>query len=170
MFRGEPQESSLRPIKARSPSPRVGERELAAMRSANAGFERRYGMTPASPSSITTGWALELNRYAPDALVFSNLAGHPIHPSNLTRRVWHPALKRAAADLSARSGQAVELSYRWHDLRHTAVSRLVAAGCDVKLAQAVAGHANSAITLDRYSHLTDGRVTEAASRFDPALF
>ena len=37
MFRGEPQESSLRPIKARSPSPRVGERELAAMRSANAG-------------------------------------------------------------------------------------------------------------------------------------
>ncbi|HKB20602.1 MAG TPA: hypothetical protein VKC65_06265 [Gaiellaceae bacterium] len=40
MFRGELQESS-RPVKARSPSP-VGERELAAMRSASAGFEPEF--------------------------------------------------------------------------------------------------------------------------------
>ena len=48
------------------------------------------------------------------------------------------------------------------------VSRLAAAGVDVKLVQAVAGHANPLITLKRYSHLLDARVTEAAARFDPA--
>lgn len=57
--------------------------------------------------------------------------------------------------------------YRIHDLRHTCVSRLVAAGADIKLVQVVAGHANPTITLRRYSHLLDGRVTEAAERFDP---
>ena len=50
----------------------------------------------------------------------------------------------------------------------TCVSRLVAAGADVKLVQAVAGHANPLIALKRYSHLLDARVTEAAERFDPA--
>jgi integrase len=42
------------------------------------------------------------------------------------------------------------------------------AGADVKLVQALAGHKNPLITLQRYSHLTDARVTEAAHRFDPA--
>ena len=50
----------------------------------------------------------------------------------------------------------------------TCVSRLVAAGADIKLVQAVAGHANPLITLKRYSHLLDTPVTEAATRFDPA--
>jgi integrase len=55
-----------------------------------------------------------------------------------------------------------------HDLRHTCVSRLVAAGADVKLVQAVAGHSSPMITLNRYSHLLDARITDAADRFDPA--
>ncbi len=61
-----------------------------------------------------------------------------------------------------------QAGYRFHDLRHTCVSRLVAAGADVKLVQAVAGHASPLITLQRYSHLLDGRVTAAAQRFAPA--
>ena len=76
----------------------------------------------------------------------------------LPARVWGPALQPAGVESEG---------YRFHDLRHTCVSRLVAAGADVKLVQAVAGHANP-ITLKRYSHLLDGRVTEAADRFDPA--
>ena len=58
--------------------------------------------------------------------------------------------------------------YRFHDLRHTAVSRLVTEGADAKLVQTVAGHSKSSLTLDRYTHLTDERVREAAKRFDPA--
>lgn len=103
--------------------------------------------------------AVERGRYAPDELVFATARGTPLHPSNFNRRTWQPALRHA--------GLAAE-GYRFHDLRHTCVSRLVAAGADVKLVQAVAGHANPLITLKRYSHLLDERITEAAARFDPA--
>jgi integrase len=77
----------------------------------------------------------------------------------VNRRIGRPALLHAGL---------AEPGYRFHDLRHTCVSRLVAAGADVKLVQAVAGHASPLITLKRYSHLLDSRITEAASRFDPA--
>ncbi|MDQ3858467.1 MAG: site-specific integrase [Actinomycetota bacterium] len=103
--------------------------------------------------------AVERGRYAPDELVFGSIRGTPLQPSNFRQRVWDPALQ-----LAGLKGE----DYRFHDLRHTCVSRLVAAGADVKLVQAVAGHANPLITLKRYSHLLDARVTEAADRFDPA--
>jgi integrase len=103
--------------------------------------------------------ALERGRYAPDELVFGSMRGTPLQPSNFRQRVWAPALRRAGL---------ADNGYRFHDLRHTCVSRLVAAGADVKLVQAVAGHASPLITLKRYSHLLDARVTEAAERFDPA--
>jgi integrase len=103
--------------------------------------------------------AVERGRYAPEELVFASMRGTPLQPSNFRQRVWDRAL--AAADLD-------DVRYRFHDLRHTCVSRLVAAGADVKLVQAVAGHANPLITLKRYSHLLDSRISEAAERFDPA--
>jgi integrase len=103
--------------------------------------------------------AFERGRYAPEELVFGSMRGTPLQPSNLRQRVWNPALRFAGLE-----GEG----YRLHDLRHTCVSRLVAAGADIKLVQAVAGHANPLITLKRYSHLLDTRVTEAATRFDPA--
>ncbi len=103
--------------------------------------------------------AVERGRYAPDELVFATVRGTPLHESNFNRRVWRPALDHAGI---------AQLGYRFHDLRHTCVSRLVAAGADVKLVQAVAGHASPLITLKRYSHLLDTRISEAADRFDPA--
>jgi integrase len=103
--------------------------------------------------------AVERGLYAPEQLVFASMRGAPLQPSNFRQRVWDPALRLAGLD-----GEG----YRFHDLRHTCVSRLVAAGADIKLVQVVAGHANPLITLKRYSHLLDARVTEAAGRFDPA--
>lgn len=87
------------------------------------------------------------------------MRGTPLQPSNFRQRVWGLALRRAGLE---------DAGYRFHDLRHTCVSRLVGAGADIKLVQAVAGHANPLITLKRYSHLLGSRVTEAADRFDPA--
>jgi integrase len=84
--------------------------------------------------------AVERGRYAPDELVFGSMRGTPLQPSNFRQRVWGPALRLAGLE-----GEG----YRFHDLRHTCVSRLVAAGADVKLVQAVAGHANPLITLNR---------------------
>jgi integrase len=85
-------------------------------------------------------------------------SGGPFNPSNFGSRVWRPALQQAGLG---------DRGYRFHDLRHTAVSRLIAAGADIKLVQTIAGHSSPTITLQRYAHLLDSRVSEAATRFDP---
>ena len=107
--------------------------------------------------------ALEHGRYAPNELIFANQRGTPLQPSNLNRRVWQPALRHARL-----TNDHNKTIYRFHDLRHTCISRLVAAGADIKLVQAIAGHANPLITLQRYSHLNDTRLTEAAHKYDPS--
>lgn len=114
--------------------------------------------------------ALDRGRYAPDELVFACEHGGPMWGSNFNRRVWQPALEKAKLGEYVKDEQGRRRwrgMYRPHDLRHSSVSRLVAAGVDVKLAQAVAGHSNPMITLKRYAHLSDERVSEAALRFDP---
>ena len=45
---------------------------------------------------------------------------------------------------------------RWHDLRHTFVSLLIAQGVNVKAIAAQAGHSSAAFTLDVYGHLMPG--------------
>ncbi len=103
--------------------------------------------------------ALDRGRYGPGELVFGTVRGTPLNTSNVHARVWQPALTTAKLKGSG---------YRLHDLRHTAVSRLIAAGADVAIVQAVAGHASAATTLKIYTHLRDTRLRDAAMQFDPA--
>ena len=103
------------------------------------------------------GRALERGRYGPDEVVLPNVRGGPLDHSDWNHRVWKPALTRAK----------LAGVYRWHDLRHTAVSRLVEQGADIAVVQAVAGHASAATTLAIYTHLRDDRIRRAASQFDP---
>jgi integrase len=119
--------------------------------------------TVAHALDALAGRALERGTYAPTELIFQTETGGPLHPSNFNRRVWQPALR--TAKLAKENGKPL---YRFHDLRHTTISRSVASGADVKLAQAIAGHANPMITLKRYSHLLDQRLTHAADQYDPA--
>ncbi len=123
---------------------------------------------PLFPSALTAldelaARAIERGTYAPTQLLFQTERGKPLHPSNLNRRIWQPALRHAA--LTDQNGKPL---YRFHDLRHTCISRLVAAGADIKLVQTIAGHSNPLITLKRYAHILDERLTEAAKRYDPA--
>lgn len=115
--------------------------------------------------------AFARGRFADDQLVFPTERGTPLDGSNFNHAVWSRALRRAGLGewiVDGNGKRRWRNRYRFHDLRHTAVSRLVAEGADVKLVQAVAGHSKSSLTLDRYTHLTDDRVREAARRFDPA--
>jgi integrase len=69
------------------------------------------------------------------------------------RRVWFErAAKRALAS-----------KFRWHDLRHTFCSRLVAAGVPLLEVQQLAGHASYGTTL-RYAHLSPDHRRKAVEK------
>ena len=56
-----------------------------------------------------------------------------------------------------------------HDCRHTFASLMIAAGVNAKALSTFMGHANIAITLDRYGHLMPGAEDEAAGLMDAYL-
>ena len=58
---------------------------------------------------------------------------------------------------------------RFHDLRHSHATQLLASGVHPKVAQERLGHASVAITLDLYSHVVPGLQAEAADRVDQVL-
>lgn len=56
-----------------------------------------------------------------------------------------------------------------HQLRHTYITNLLLAGCDVKTVQYLAGHENAKITLDIYTHLTYNRPEDLISKINMAF-
>ena len=90
-------------------------------------------------------------------LVFPTPAGTPQHGKTLTTS-YHQLLKRAQLP-----------RVRFHDLRHTAATLMLSRGVHPKIVSEMLGHANIAITLDLYSHVTPTMQREAASAMDSLL-
>ena len=88
-----------------------------------------------------------------DDLVFANYDGKPIDPSVLSHNFGR-IVKRAGLDA------------RFHDLRHTYASLMLAAGVHPKIVSEALGHSTVAITLDIYSHVTPGLQEAAAKQLD----
>jgi integrase len=109
-----------------------------------------------SARKVMAGRKLRTRYNRPSDFVFGTTVGTAADPGNFVRREFKPALERA--NLPA---------FRFHDLRHYAVSSLIAQGADIKLLQAIAGHASATVTLDTYGHLMTDRVSEAARLYDP---
>jgi integrase len=51
---------------------------------------------------------------------------------------------------------------RFHDLRHTHATQLLAAGVNIKVVSERLGHASVAFTLDTYAHVMPGQQADAA--------
>jgi len=92
-------------------------------------------------------------------LVFCDASGRPLDPDNLIKRQFLTALERAGIR-----------RIRFHDLRHTYASLLIAQGEDIKFVQSQLGHSSAKTTLDRYGHLFPGTHKEAARRLDQTIF
>jgi integrase len=58
---------------------------------------------------------------------------------------------------------------RFHAPRHTSATLLLAQGVHPKIVQERLGHANIAMTLDRYSHVTMDMQWDAADALDATL-
>lgn len=100
----------------------------------------------------------ELNRLVKESklksheTIFQNLEGKPIDHDNF-QRTFH-------ADLKAWGGRPI----RFHDLRHTAITQMIAAGIDIKTVQAIAGHEDIKTTMN-YVHLVGDSIKEVARSF-----
>ena len=75
-------------------------------------------------------------------LVFPNSNGNYQSADNLAKRRFLPALNRAGID-----------KIRFHDLRHTYASLLLANGAPMKYVQHQIGHSSITMTMDLYTHL-----------------
>ncbi len=59
---------------------------------------------------------------------------------------------------------------RFHDLRHTHASLLLATGTHPKVVQERLGHASITITLDIYSHVTPSMQEDAAAKLGALVY
>jgi integrase len=91
-------------------------------------------------------------------LVFSTATGGLVERDQLVRGDFLPLLKRAGLPV-----------IRFHDLRHTAATLLLSQGVHPKVASEMLGHATVAITLDRYSHVTQTMQRAAAESISRLL-
>jgi integrase len=57
---------------------------------------------------------------------------------------------------------------RFHDLRHSHATQLLAAGVHPKIAQERLGHSSISVTLDLYSHVSETMQEDAAAKLDSA--
>jgi len=84
----------------------------------------------------------EARANAMDAYIFPDATGSLLDPDNFRHRLFKPLLKAAGLR-----------HIRIHDLRHTYVSLLIAAGKELHYIQQQLGHHSPAFTLSVYGHL-----------------
>lgn len=91
-------------------------------------------------------------------LVLASEAGTLIDPSNLLAYSHYPLLVRAG--LPRRT---------FHTLRHTAATLMISAWTHIRVVAERLGHADPAVTLRVYSHVTPSMQNEAAAAMDRIL-
>ena len=97
-------------------------------------------------------------RQTGDTLLCCRADGEPHQPLSLTYEFAR--FMRRLRDLPR---------VRFHDLRHSHATQLLASGVHPKVASERLGHASIGITLDLYSHVTDTMQSEAAVKLDSAM-
>jgi integrase len=94
---------------------------------------------------------------AADDYVFASATGTPLDGRNMVREHFEPALRRAHLP-----------RLRFHDLRHSYASVLIAQGKHPKVISEQLGHASVTITMDRYSHLFESASADVSDALEQA--
>lgn len=106
-------------------------------------------------------WRRRLRReglpHARDDWMFCNASGRFLNPESVSQ-LFDRIVRRAALP-----------RIRFHDLRHTHASLLVAAGVPIKVVSERLGHAHPAFTMHTYQHLLPGMSAAAAEQFAALL-
>jgi integrase len=101
---------------------------------------------------------LKCEGYKNSGLVFCQEDGTPYHPDNISK-AFQSAVKAAKLPM-----------IRFHDLRHTHATLLLAQGTNPRLISERLGHSSVSFTLQTYAHCLPGQQEEAARMLDEQLF
>jgi integrase len=91
-------------------------------------------------------------------LVFPSEVGTPLEPRNLSRH-FKSVLRKAELPEST----------RFHDLRHSCATMLIAQGVHPRVVMEYLGHSQIAITMNTYGHVLPESQREAAAKIDELL-
>jgi integrase len=100
---------------------------------------------------------LGAGRLPDDALLFANLEGGPLQPSNVS------------SDWGELAGRIGVPDVTFHGLRHTHASQLIDAGVDIVTISKRLGHARPSVTLAIYAHMFQKDDAKAAAAINAAL-
>jgi integrase len=114
--------------------------------------ELRQHRTRQAERLLRLGVALNEDHY-----VCARLDGGPSHPTQLTRMFSQFMRDHKLPQI------------RFHDLRHSHATHMLAAGIHPKIAQERLGHSSIAVTMDTYSHALPNMQADAVSKLDAAL-
>ncbi len=89
--------------------------------------------------------------------MFPTTIGTPMDTRSLTRH-FKKALEKAGLPPK-----------RFHDLRHTCASLLLAQDVHPRVVMEILGHSQISLTMDTYSHVIDELQNEAAAKIDALL-
>ncbi len=96
---------------------------------------------------------VKLERLKPEDTVFRNHKGNPVCHDNFADRQF-------SKDLKAWGGREI----RFHDIRHTATTLMIANNVDLKTVKEICGHADVATTMN-YVHLLSGSIAKVSQIF-----
>jgi integrase len=97
------------------------------------------------------------SRWQETGFVFTTTIGTPLDARNVVRK-YHALLKKAGLSL-----------HRFHDLRHSCASLLLAKGVPLKTVSDILGHSQLSITADFYAHVIPEMRREAMRVMDSVL-
>ncbi len=132
-------------------------------------------LTLSEPKTAKSRRKVELSGMAVDALwdhrekmlaagcgseghIFRNSTGGPLRRSHFHGNSFKPLLKLAKLP-----------SIRFHDLRHTAATLMLAGGEHPKVVQEMLGHSQISVTMDTYSHVLPTMQRQAVDRLGDLL-
>jgi len=131
--------------------PKSGQARTVALSAAVVG-ELRAHRTRRAEQLLALGIRLDA-----EAFVVAQPDGSPYDPDSISKE-WRLRIIRSGLP-----------RIRFHDLRHTHASHMLASGVHPKIASERLGHSRVGITLDLYSHVTEGLQDDAVARLDAAM-
>lgn len=114
--------------------------------------------TVSIPGPLVAKLEAHMAEFSSNDLVFTAPNGGPLRRNQFTRRVWHPALRRAGIP-----------GYTFHTLRHTAVTIAIDIGFTAEQLTEWIGHSSISTTYDRYGHLFPRKREAIADRMGEVL-